>query len=487
MTPSAPDTGGLTGEQRNAVERALSIGQGHVLHFWDELDANEQTRLADDLAAVDFDSLARLVGELVVGGPKPVEVDPSRIKPAPVVRLATDDAARTEAERFRGIGEEALRAGRVAVLTVAGGQGTRLGFDGPKGCYRLGPITDRTLFRHHAEKVLALSRRHGTNIPWLVMTNQANFLAINDYLSDEDFFGLPADNVFVFRQGMMPAVDRDGLLILAEKNRLAMSPNGHGGTITALRDAELLDKLGELGADTLFYYQVDNPLVAVAGAEFVGRHLEAKSEMSLKVVAKRDADEKVGVVVERGERLEVIEYSDLPDELASATDASGRLLHWAGSIAIHIFAVDFLRQLASEGAGLPYHRADKKVPFVNTEGMAVSPKAANAVKFESFIFDALPRAESSLVVECARESEFAPVKNATGIDSAGSCRQMLVEEWARWIESAGGEVPRTEDGVVDGCIEIGPVFALDAAALTAKLNPGFKMKPGVDLLLHAAG
>jgi UDP-N-acetylglucosamine/UDP-N-acetylgalactosamine diphosphorylase len=143
--------------------------------------------------------------------------------------------------------------------------------------------------------------------------------------------------------------------------------------------------------------------------------------------------------------------------------------------------------VGGEGAGLPYHRADKKVPYAGEGGTTAQPEEKNGVKFESFIFDALPLAERSLVVECAREREFAPVKNAVGTDSAESCRQMLIEEWARWIELAGGRVPRRPDGAVDGRIEIGPLFALDAADLARKLRPGFAMKPGVDLLLHAAG
>jgi UDP-N-acetylglucosamine pyrophosphorylase len=482
-----PDTSGLNQQQQTAVERCLAAGQEGVLRFWDDLDADARARLADDLAAVNFDELARLVKELVAGGPRPVEVDPGEVRPAPVAELPTTDADRAEAQRLGDIGEEALRAGRIAVLTAAGGQGTRLGFDGPKGCYPLGPVTRRTLFRHHAERVLALSRRYGVHIPWLVMTNPSNFSTISDYLSDERFFGLPADRVFVFSQGMMPAVDRDGQLILAQIDRLAMSPNGHGGTISALRDAGLLEKLSELGADTLFYYQVDNPLVNVADPEFVGRHLEAGSEMSLKVVRKRDAAEKVGVVVAHKSALEVIEYSDLPAELAAATAAEGHLQHWAGSIAIHIFALDFLKRLASSGAGLPFHRADKKVPHVDAAGGAVAPDEKNGIKFESFIFDALPMARNALVVECAREREFAPIKNATGEDSAESCREMLVEEWARWIELAGGRIPRGDDGSVQGRIEISPLFALDAAALAKKLKPNFEMKPAVDLLLHASG
>jgi UDP-N-acetylglucosamine/UDP-N-acetylgalactosamine diphosphorylase len=484
LSSAAPDTGGLTPDQSAAVERCAAAGQETPFRFWEQLDAAGRARLAGQLATIDFRGLGRLVDELVIGGPKPVEVDPAEVRPAPVARLPRTGAERAEAQHLSRIGEEALRAGRVAVLTVAGGQGTRLGFDGPKGCYVMGPITGRTLFRHHAEKVLALSRRYRAAIPWLVMTNPANFAAIADYLSGEDYFGLPADGAHVFRQGMMPAVDPQGRLILSAPDTLAMSPNGHGGTVAALRDSGLLEELGSRGVDALFYFQVDNPLVDVADPVFVGRHLEAGSEMSLKVVAKRDAAEKVGVVVERSGRLEVIEYSDLPAEVAGLTDERGELLHWAGSIAIHVFSVDFLRRVAREGGGLPYHRADKKVPYAGEDGATVQPEESNGVKFESFIFDALPMAERSLVVECAREREFAPVKNATGVDSAESCRRMLVGEWARWIELAGGHVPRRADGGVDGRVEISPLHALDAAELAGKLPPDFAMKPGGDVVLE---
>lgn len=478
------DTAGLSSELAAAVERALASGQESPFRFWDRLDSAGRERLAGALAEIDFDQLRKLVAEHVAGGRKAAEVDAATVKPAPVARLPRSEAEKKAEQRFAKLGEEALAAGRVAVLTVAGGQGTRLGFDGPKGCFPVGPITDRTLFRHHAEKVLALSRRAGRAVPWLVMSSPAGFWVTSDYLSGERFFGLDADKVFLFRQGTMPAVDPGGQLMLTAPDRLAVSPNGHGGTVAALHDAGLLDKLTELGVDTLFYFQVDNPLVKVADPVFLGRHLEAGAEMSLKVVAKRNAAEKVGVVVKREEHLEVIEYSDLPAELGEAVDANGELVHWAGSIAIHIFSIPFLKTLAASGGGLPFHRADKKVACVDENGQTVQPEEQNAIKFESFIFDALPRAERALAVETSRVEEFAPVKNATGTDSAESCRQMLAAEWTRWIELAGGSVPRTPEGAVNGKIEISPLYALDAAELAEKLAPGFEMKPGADLVLE---
>ncbi|HOX08795.1 MAG TPA: UDPGP type 1 family protein [Planctomycetota bacterium] len=483
----APDLSGLSPDEAAGVRRALKAGQGSTLRFWDKLDLAGRQRLAAQLAGIDYDLVKRLIAEHVSGsGAAAAKAPAGKLEPSPVDRLPASEDERRAEERFREAGEDAIRAGRVAALTVAGGQGTRLGYDGPKGCYVFGPVTGRTLFRHHAEKILAVSRRCGRTIPWLVMTSDANFEVTRDYLVRERFFGVDPAAVHIFQQGMLPASDRAGQLILEAADRLAMSPNGHGGTIQALSDAGLLDKLAAQGVDTISYFQVDNPLVRAVDPVFIGRHIAASSEMSIKVLKKCGPLEKVGVAVTRGGRIEVIEYSDLPDELAHARDAKGELLYWAGSIAIHVFSVPFLARLAGEakrGGGLPYHRAEKAVPCADAEGKTAKPDGKNGIKFECFIFDALPLARKGLVVETRREEEFAPIKNATGEDSAESCRKMLADEWARWIEAAGGEVPRRADGTVDGRIEVSPLYALDAAELAAKLPAGFRMKPGSDVVL----
>ncbi len=484
-SPAAPDLAGLSPEEAAGARRAVEAGQGSTLRFWERLDPDGRRRLAAQLAGIDFGLVKRLVAEHVPGGGA-AAAPAGKISPAPVDRLPASEDDRQAGERFRSLGEDALAAGQVAALTVAGGQGTRLGFDGPKGCYAFGPVTGRTLFRHHAEKVLAASHRCGRPVPWLVMTSDANDSATREYLSAEQYFGLDPAYVHVFQQGMLPASDRSGQLILEAPDRLAMSPNGHGGTIQALRDAGLLEKLAADGVETISYFQVDNPLVRAIDPAFIGRHLAAGSEMSIKVLRKCGPLEKVGVAVTRGGRLEVIEYSDLPDELARATDEKGELLYWAGSIAIHVFSVAFLARLADEagrGGGLPYHRAEKSVPAADENGNTVKPAGKNGIKFECFIFDALPLAKKGLVVETRREEEFAPIKNATGEDSAESCRALLVAEWARWIEAAGGEVARRADGSVDGRIEVSPLYALDAADLAAKLPGGFRMAPGEDVVL----
>jgi len=228
----------------------------------------------------------------------------------------------------------------------------------------------------------------------------------------------------------------------------------------------------ERGIRTLFYFQVDNPMVHIAEPAFLGLHRQAEAEVSLKVVEKLAPDERVGVVVQVDGRPRVIEYSDLPAELAERREPDGGLELWAGSIAIHAFDRDFVERIATGGAHLPFHRALKKVAHVGEGGKVAVPDAPNAVKFETFIFDALPMARRFAVVETDRTVEFEPLKNATGPDSPATVRQRMSDLFAGWLEGAGARLPRRGDGTVPFGIEISPLFALDAAELKAKVAPG---------------
>ena len=253
----------------------------------------------------------------------------------------------------------------------------------------------------------------------------------------------------------MPAVDRaTGKVLLAEKGRLALSPDGHGGTLAALAAVgpgggpSCLEEMRDRGVRTLFYFQVDNPLVAIADPGFLGLHRQAEAEVSFKVVEKVAPDEKVGVVVQVDGVPRVIEYSDLPAALAERRAPDGGLELSAGSIAIHAFDREFVERIATGGAHLPYHRAIKKVKHLDAAGAMVDPSDANAVKFETFIFDALPLASRWAMVECDRAVEFEPLKNATGPDSPATVRQRMSDIFAGWLEAAGVTVPRRSDGTV---------------------------------------
>ena len=456
--------------------RLAAHGQEHLLRWWDELDDAARSALAAEVSGLDLGLLDDLVRRLV-RAEAPAEFDPAAVRPVDVRRLPRTDGERVARRHAAERGAAALAAGEVAVVVVAGGQGTRLGFDGPKGTYPIGPVSAASLFQIHAEKIVALGRRHGRPIPLYIMTSPENHEATAAFFAEHGDFGL--DRVRPFVQGRMPAVDREtGKVLLAEKGRVALSPDGHGGTLAALAapgpggEPSCLEEMRERGVRTIFYFQVDNPMVQIADPAFLGLHREAEAEVSFKVVEKVAPDEKVGVVVQVDGVPRVIEYSDLPDDLAGRRAPDGGLELWAGSIAIHVFERDFIERISTGGAHLPFHRALKKVKHVDASGRVVDPPSPNGVKFETFIFDALPMARRWAMVETDRPIEFEPLKNATGPDSPATVRQRMSDLFAGWLERAGVTVPRRSDGSVPFGIEISPLYALDAAELKEKLPAG---------------
>lgn len=461
------------------VDLLARYGQDHVLRFWDELSTNAQDRLEAQVRRLDLDRLSSMIDRLVLGsgGDDAHEINPAQVGPVDVRRLPQTDSERVSRRHAAERGEAALAAGEVAAVLVAGGQGTRLGFDAPKGTYPIGPVSGASLFQIHAEKLVALGRRFGTSIPLYVMTSPENHEATVEYFDRHDRFGL--GHVRMFVQGQLPAVDaKTGKFLLAERGSLALSPDGHGGTITALAAREhpdrpsCLDEMCDQGIKTIFYFQVDNPLVQICDPAYLGLHLMDEADISFKVVEKQRPDEKVGVVVRVNGHAQVIEYSDLPDELAERREPDGGLQLWAGSIAIHCFDRIFLERLVSGDRQLPIHRAMKKVSHLDDLGNQVNSDSPNAVKFETFIFDALPLADRWSIVETERATEFEPLKNATGLDSPASVRQRLSDLFGDWLEQAGANVLRRGDGSVPFGIEISPLLALDAAELKGKIEPG---------------
>jgi UDP-N-acetylglucosamine/UDP-N-acetylgalactosamine diphosphorylase len=450
--------------------RLAAAGQEHLAEAVARAPEGGRARLLAEVEALDLDLVADLVRRLVLAEGEAHDL--GDIAPADAVPLPADDAARARWREATRLGEDVLRAGRVAVVLLAGGQGTRLGFDGPKGDYPFGPVTGRTLFSHHAAAVAAVRARYGCRLPWYLLTSPANDAATRAAFERAGFFGLPPESVRFVVQGTLPAVDRTtGRVLLEAPDRLALSPDGHGGLLTALRRSGALEGMLADGVSTFFTFQVDNPLSRVANPVFVGHHAAAGAEMSSLVVRKRDPAERVGVIARVGGRTGVVEYSDLPDELAAQRGPDGALRFWAGNVAMHCIEVAFAMRLTEGGLRLPYHRALKRVPHVTPDGATVSPQEPNAVKFETFIFDALPFAERTVTLEVRREEEFSPIKNAEGQDSPESCRRDCNRLWAGWLRAAGVAVPEGPDGEpVD--LEIDPRLALDAAELAARLPPG---------------
>lgn len=458
---------------RDLYEELERVDQAHLIRAMERLDGPRRAHLRDQIAALDLGQLERLVREIVHGD---VHAELEDLEPPDVIALAVSEGDEARDRHARRAGEELLAQGRVAAVLVAGGQGTRLGFDGPKGAYPFAPLTHRTLFAHHAAKIAAVRRRYSCELPWYVMTSPQNDAATREIFVANEWFGLPDDSVRLFVQGTLPAVDREtGRVLLDAPDRLALSPDGHGGLFAALRRHGLLDEMRDRGVTTMFTFQVDNPLVRVARPEFLGHHTSCGSEMSNVVVRKKHPGERMGVVARSHGRTVLVEYSDLPDELASMREPDGSLRFSAGSIAVHAIELTLADRVTEDGGRLPYHRALKRVPFIDDGGALITPQEPNAVKFETFIFGALPLAERVLSVETLRDDEFSPIKNASGDDSPDTARRDLSRMYARWLECAGVSVPRDDDGDPTVDIEIDPRYALDAGELAERLPADFRV------------
>ncbi len=447
--------------KQQLIDNLKKYGQEHLLKFYDSLNDAEKADLTSELEKIDFANLDKLIKTYVMS--KPEMSIPDDLTPAPYFPMNPETAeqqklyAEAEAE-----GKKLIAAGKVGCLIVAGGQGTRLGFDGPKGTYPIGPVSNNSLFSFFANSIARLQEKYNVKLYWYVMTSLLNREATEKFFAENNNFGLEKDQIFFFSQGTMPAIDYNGKILMNSKSTMALSPDGHGGTLLALRKSGALDHMKANGIDYLSYFQVDNPLVPVINPLFVGLHALEKSEMSAVMLAKTNAFEKLGNFCISKGRLEIIEYSDLPEKLATMTDEKGKLKFIAGSPAIHVISRNFIEQLTASGnLSLPCHRADKKVPFIDENGNLITPDKPNAVKLETFIFDALPLASATMVLECDRANVFAPTKNPTGVDSVESCRMMIMERDAKRLEAAGVKVPRNSDGTLNAKIEISPRAAFD--------------------------
>lgn len=458
-------------------DRLQAIGQQHLLKWWPELTGAQRQSLLQQISEVDFDIVDSVwkksqisepasVGTSALAG-MPVTRADLAAAPKSVVRQPNTDKDREVWAAAEAVGHQLLSEGKVAVITVAGGQGSRLGFEHPKGMFSIGPVSDRTLFQIFAEQIQARKLRHGGEIPWLIMTSAATHDETSEFLSSNNYFGLPAESVFLFQQGSMPAVDaKTGRVLMSDKHTLCLSPDGHGGLVTALVKSGLRDRLASMQIEHIFYHQVDNPTAIICDPALVGLHHQRHSQLTTNVVRKVSPTERMGVLVDMNGQIEIIEYSELNELQAAREDESGEWVFWAGNTAIHVFARTFFEELTSEGCQLELHLASKKVPCLNSDGTLHEPSEPNANKFERFIFDALPIAQNALIVEGNRDREFNPVKNADGSDSPATAKAALCRIYHEWATTAGLELSASHS------LEISPLSALDADELRTKVSDG---------------
>jgi UDP-N-acetylglucosamine/UDP-N-acetylgalactosamine diphosphorylase len=457
--------------------------QEHLLKFWEQLEPPRQKALLAQIERLNLPQIDKWVKEVVL------KTDSTCLKGdlRPVPYYKAKPVSQKQEKRYAKAitkGREKIGGGRVAAFVVAGGQGTRLGFDEPKGDFPISPVKNKTLFRLFAEQITAVSKKYGLELPWYIMASHLNYQPTCEIFEKNDYYGLSAANVFIFEQGTLPNFSIDGKILLADKATISCSPDGHGGSLKALYKSGALNDMKKRGVEYISYFQVDNPLINIFDPLFIGLHCLDESEMSSKAVRKTGPMERVGNFCLIDGKVAVIEYSDLDEQSAHAKKPDGSYIFELGSIAIHLISTSFVERLNSQGLALPLHRAVKKIPYIDHAGNCIEPDKPNGIKLESFVFDALPLAKNSVILETLRDQEFAPVKNASGVDSAESTRQMMVERWAGWLEDAGAAIPRKADDSVNANIEIAHSFALDREDIKNKPNKIPNIKPGQDIYLE---
>ncbi len=385
-------------------------GQTQLLRFWDELGDEEKVSLARQIADVDWGTVALWKHPEDLSGKGKIE---------PISGVSLDEIARNR-KVFQKVGEEAIKEGKLGAVLLAGGQGTRLGSDAPKGAYNIGITRPLYIFECLIGNLLEVTDRAGAYVPLFIMTSEKNDAETKAFLKAHAYFGYPSDFIRFFKQDMAPAVDFDGKLLLEEKGRLALSPNGNGGWYSSLARTKILQEFPAL--EWLNVFAVDNVLQRIADPAFLGATILSGKMSGAKVVSKAEPHEKVGVLCLEDGLPAVVEYYELSEEMANARDASG-LLYRHGVILNYLFQAKKLEEIA--GKRIPVHVVKKKVPHLDEKGELVRPEEVNGYKFETLILDMIKLMGSCLPYEVVREREFAPVKNRTGVDSVDSARELL--------------------------------------------------------------
>lgn len=471
-------------ELRQKYEKA---GQEQVFAFWDQLSSAEKGTLFAQLSGINPEHINEITNRAL--NPPKSESDDQTPKFDPLPSSATSsvlDSKHEDLAKWYDSGLEFIAENKVAVVLMAGGQGTRLGSSAPKGCFDIGLPSHKSLFQLQAEriwKVQQLSKKkHGKSevvVPWYVMTSGPTRGPTEKFFQENNYFGLDKANVVIFEQGVLPCISNDGKILLESKSKVAVAPDGNGGIYQALITSSVVADMSKRGIQHVHAYCVDNCLVKVADPTFIGFSAAKDVEIATKVVRKRNAKESVGLIMQRNGKPDVVEYSEISEEMAEAKDSSNsELLKFrAANIVNHYYSFRFLESIPQWSHRLPHHIARKKIPYVDTEsGNTVKPEKPNGIKLEQFVFDCFPflAMDKFACMEVKREDEFSPLKNArgTGEDDPDTSKKDIMDQGKKWVQAAGGVVvgEKAEDGV-----EVSPLISYVSPFVSMHLK--FKLTP----------
>jgi len=396
----------------NAQEIIKKYGQEQLLRFEGDLTEEEKEKLYSQIESLDFDLLKNIEE-------KPA-LNKGVISPLKAMELIEINAYR---EELKTIGLDAIRNGKVGAVMLAGGMGTRLGSDDPKGMYNVGITKKLYIFQCLINNLFDVVHESGSYIPLFIMTSDLNYDSTTQFFEDKEYFGYPKDYVHFFKQEMAPACDHNGKVFLEAKDKVAVSPNGNGGWFLSMMRTGMLEKVKDYGIEWLNIFAVDNVCQRICDPAFIGATIKKDKTVGAKVVRKVTPDERVGTICLEDGKPSIIEYYELTDEMAEERDERGERVYNFGVILNYLFRVDELEEIVKKS--LPYHVVEKKIPYIDEEGNFIKPESPNGYKFEQLVLDMIHLAASCLPYEVEREREFAPIKNKTGVDSVESARELL--------------------------------------------------------------
>lgn len=398
----------------NTIKRKLEkYGQTHLLKYYDELSEDERNELLTQIEETDFS-----VVELCENGGKGVEK--GNITPLSVMQLSEIEENK---EKYFNAGVSAIKSGKVGAVLLAGGMGTRLGSDAPKGMYNIGETKDVYIFERIIRNLMDAVDITGSWIHLFVMTSDKNHESTIDFFKEKNYFGYNKEYITFFKQEMAPAADYNGKIYMESRSRMSTSPNGNGGWFISMERSGVLKKVKNAGIEWLNVFAVDNVLQRIADPVFVGAVIEKGCAVGSKVVKKASPDENVGVMCLEDGRPSIVEYYELTEELMNAKDETGEPAYNYGVILNYLFGVKELEEIMEKS--MPLHIVKKKIPYMNEKGQLIKPESPNGYKFETLILDMIHLMKSCLPFEVIREKEFAPIKNRTGIDSVDTARELL--------------------------------------------------------------
>ena len=406
-------------EIEDIKKKLKKYSQEHLLNNFKNLSEEKQKRLLEQIKNIDFDLIKSLYDTTQN---ITTEIQDDQIKP---IDFFDKEKLYDDYKKYKEIGEKAIRTKKLAAVTMAGGQGTRLGHDGPKGTYDIGLESHKSLFELLSDGLKEQGKKYGVIIPWFIMTSRENNDATVDFFAKHRYFGYEKDkNIFFFKQGELPMIDTEGKILIGEDGLIKEAANGHGGIYEALVKNGMTKKMRELGVEWVFIGGVDNCLVKMVDPVLMGIAIDKNVTAAGKSVVKANPQEKVGVFCKRNGRPSVVEYTEIPKEMSEATDENGNLIYGESHILCNLFNIDAIERMGAEP--LPYHVAFKKAKYIDKDGNLVVPDSPNAYKFEAFLFDAFGEVDDMAVLRVKREEEFAPVKNSDekGVDCPKTAREL---------------------------------------------------------------